>query len=101
LGGAILTWLANPAILVSWLKFNKNLKQSLIASLAATLIALSFLLFNKIVDNEGGTYSKIISYKSGYWLWLLSCGVMFIGNLISTFKQNKANVILPPAAATL
>ena len=79
---ATLVWLANPILLISWIKIYKNRKESLIASFLATLIALSFLLFNKIVDDEAGHYRNIIGYQSGYWLWVLSSGVMFIGNLV-------------------
>jgi len=75
-----LVWLANPLLLISWIQFNKNHKFSLITSFVAMIISLSFLFFSKIIDNEAGVYSAILSYKLGYWLWLSSSLTMFIGN---------------------
>src|ERR1700710_2530209 len=54
-GGAALTWIANPLIIASWLTTKKN-KVSLICSLLAVLLSISFLLFKNIVNDEGGTY---------------------------------------------
>ncbi|HAL82468.1 MAG TPA: hypothetical protein DCO83_09725, partial [Mucilaginibacter sp.] len=39
------------------------------------------------MDNEGGFYSEIISYKIGYWLWLASSLTMLIGNTITYFSK--------------
>jgi hypothetical protein len=89
MGGACLAWLANPALVTSWMFVKKKPTLSLIMSVAALLISLSFLLFDKIVDNEGGGSSKIISYRAGYWLWVSSAFVMFIGNLIMYFLRKN------------
>nr|WP_294943951.1 hypothetical protein [uncultured Mucilaginibacter sp.] len=80
-GGAALTWLANPFIFTSWFTVYNNPKLSIFASIAAVLIALSFLLFNQIMKDEAGNYSKITAYGLGYWLWLLSAAIMVAGNL--------------------
>jgi hypothetical protein len=74
------TWLANPLLIVSWLTIKRNSKFSFIASLVATIISMSFLLFNKIMDNEGGYLDEIKGYKLGYWLWVGSCASTCIGN---------------------
>lgn len=84
-GGAALTWLANPLLIISWILSEKNKRVSLLFSGIAVLISVSFLLFNKVISDEAGNYSEIISYKLGYWLWVLSSSVMFIGNLIYRF----------------
>ena len=88
-GGASFCWLANPLLIASWV-FRNNNKLSTILSLLSTLIALSFLLFDEIIDNEGGVYRKIIAYQLGYWLWVSSNMVMLIGNLIIRFKKEKS-----------
>lgn len=82
-----LSWLANPFLVTSWIAFSKNPGSSLITSLLASLLALSFLFFKEIMDNEGGYASSIISYKLGYWLWLSSCLTMLIGNVIRYFSS--------------
>ena len=42
---------------------------------------LSFLLVDQIIDNEGGTTARVISYSLGYWIWVLSSFIMLVGNL--------------------
>ena len=89
---ANLTWLANPLLLVSWKTINRNPLLSLITSLLATIISFSFLLFTNIMDNEGGFYSKIIGYKLGYWLWVSSSLIMFVGNMIGKYAIKEGSV---------
>jgi hypothetical protein len=86
-----LTWLANPLLITSWVVVKRNPRLSLITSLLASILALSFLLFTKVIDDEGGDLSQIISYKQGYWLWVLSSLIMFIGNVIYFFKNDISN----------
>ena len=82
-GGAALTWLANPLLIFSWFALKSNPKLSFISSIGATLLASSFLLFDKIIDNEAGHYNEIVSYGTGYWLWLFSCATITIGSYIN------------------
>lgn|SRR6185437_10054690 len=84
-----LIWLANPLLILSWIIINRNNKLSVVMSFLAALFALSFLFFPKIIDNENGNVSQIISYKIGYWLWLASCWVMFLGNFF-IYRYSKA-----------
>ena len=55
------------------------------------MIALSFLFFSQIISDEAGNYSKITSYKLGYWLWVLSSLIMFAGNFWLYFIKTKVN----------
>jgi hypothetical protein len=88
-------WLANPAMFISWRYLNKKPTQSLIASLIAVFLSVSFLFFTKVIGNEGGYYSPIIGYKLGYWLWMSSSVTMLIGNLILFLLKNEIlNIIL-------
>jgi hypothetical protein len=80
-GGACLSWLANPFILVSWIIVKKT-KYSFAFSLLAVICSSSFLLFDKIVVDEAGHYANITHYNIGYWLWLSSMIVMLIGNVV-------------------
>jgi len=85
-GGACLTWLANPFILLSWIIF-KKVKYSFIFSLLAFIFSGSFLFFDKIISDEAGNYSKIIHYHTGYWLWFSSMIVMLIGNIFRFLNE--------------
>lgn len=87
-GGATLCWFANPLLLFSWIFFWNN-KVSYYFSAFSTIIAISFLFFDEILDNEAGHYNKIIGYATGYWLWLGSNLVMLIGNIIIIEKQKN------------
>lgn len=91
LGGAGITWLANPILLASWIWFRKKHHLSLIASFISTLISLSFLLFKNVMVDEAGNYDQITSYRLGYWLWVLSSLIMFVGNLRLCSIKTKAN----------
>jgi hypothetical protein len=88
-GGAALTWLANPLLLISWLTSNRNPKLSLVSSIFAMLLSASFLHFKKIISDEGGNYKQIISYQLGYWLWLASILTMVINNCIRYVRQHN------------
>lgn len=87
-GGACLTWLANPLLILSWFTFKSNLKTAMWCSVAATLIAFSFLLFDTVLANESGGSQQIISYKSGYYLWVLSCSAMLVATYVAMYKRN-------------
>lgn len=83
------TWLANPLLVASWIVAHKNPLASLIISLLATALSLSFLCFSTIMDNESGTSDNIIGVKAGYWLWVTSIGLMFIGNAAIYYRSLK------------
>ena len=87
--GASFSWLANPLILLTYFALISEHKTALYLSVASTLFALSFLFFDKILDNEAGHYNEIKSYQLGYWLWLGSSVVNLIGSTI-LIKLNKA-----------
>ena len=91
IGGACLTWLANPLLIVSWILFNSKKKTSLVLSSISLLIGLSFLLFNEIIINEAGNYGEITGYEFGYWLWLLSMATMLIGGIYIQIKNRQIN----------
>ena len=93
-GGAGITWLANPCLFGAWITLKKNLKTSMFLSMFAFLIALGFLLFDNIKDNEGGVSHRIISYKPGYWLWVLSAFCMLAGTFFLMAKSNSMKMSL-------
>ncbi|MBL0072975.1 MAG: hypothetical protein IPP34_14715 [Bacteroidetes bacterium] len=86
--GAGLCWFANPLLFISWIFLKKKLKLSMFLSITSFLLSFLFLIFDSIVDNENGGSHQIISYKSGYWLWLASGAVMVIGTFILMYRFN-------------
>ncbi|MBB6130140.1 hypothetical protein HDF22_004279 [Mucilaginibacter lappiensis] len=91
LSSAGIVWLANPLLLISWITVKRYFKLSLITSLLATIISIAFLFFTKIIDNSGGYYNRIISYKLGYWLWVCSALVMFVGTAIYSYILKRSD----------
>lgn len=88
LGGAAITWLANPLLVMSWVSINKKPKLSLVYSAFASIISFSFFFFKNVLTDEAGNYQKIVSYQIGYWLWVSSAFIMFLGSCLS-FLINK------------
>ncbi len=74
-----IVWFANPLLLVAWILLFINVRVSKIFSIASCICALYFLLIDKVVANEAGGKSVIISYEIGYWFWLGSCLIFCIG----------------------
>lgn len=70
-------WYANPLLLASWVLALLGKRTAVVAaSVAALVLALSFLLHGRMIVSEAPTYSEIISHSSGYWMWLASIAVM-------------------------
>ena len=86
-GGACLAWLANPLILLAWVTA-KSPKFSLILSIIALTIGISFLFFDEIIRDEAGHYGKITGYKAGYYLWNLSFISMIVRNYLKLKHRN-------------
>lgn len=76
------SWLANPLLILSWITIKVNPKLSWYASIGALIIASTFMLFDKIIDNEAGHIHEIISYGMGYKLWIFSISIMFVWNFL-------------------
>jgi hypothetical protein len=90
-GGAGLTWFANPLLIISWVLIAKNKKAAWLFGLFATLVSISFLKFQVVIENEAGHYNPITKIGVGYWLWLSSCATTFIGSVIIRVLKFKSN----------
>jgi hypothetical protein len=80
--GSTVSWLANPLLFSGWLIAARNASMAVRLSALAMVLALSFLLFDKIIGNEAGHYHQINSVHAGYWLWITSIAAMVAGMLI-------------------
>lgn len=117
IGGGLfetLIWTANPIALIaiicflressSVVKIDPVLKTPLPKpkmrshwlSVLAAVIAWSFSLWNEVLAAESGSMGEIVSFGSGYWLWVSSFTMLAIG--INYFHfQNKAKTTLDEA----
>lgn len=83
----VVSWFANPALIYSWINIKDNEKATLLSVLSLFLAGI-FMVYQKVGSNEAGHTSEIVSYKLGYWLWLVSILITFIGNLLIGRKLN-------------
>lgn len=76
-----LVWLANPLFLVGIIMFSNQRTKSLRLSMAAAVLAWSFLLMKEVMVSEGGVWGIIYKRHAGYWLWVASLSFFAAGNL--------------------
>lgn len=86
-GGAGISWLANPLLIVSWILLDKNRKLAWLFAFLAVIFSLSFLSFDRVLENEAGHYGIVQSVGAGYWLWVSSCIVTFLSTVL--IKLNR------------
>ena len=82
-----ISWLANLFLFIAWVLLTKNKNYAWIFGLLATVLSLSLLCTDSVIDNEGGTCNSITKIGLGYWLWTASCLTAFIGGLL--FRKSK------------
>ena len=86
------TWLANPILLAAWMMLAVQARiLSAPLSLAAFVIAISFLFQREIMTNEAGILFPITGYRIGYWIWLSSIAVCFLGSIppLARYENKK------------
>jgi hypothetical protein len=79
--GAASAWLANPLLILAWVLLARNKKAAWIPALGALLLCILFLKFHVIIEDEAGHYNPILKIRIGYWLWLSSVALVFLGSL--------------------
>ncbi len=90
LGGGtseFLVWLANPLYFIALFLLFKNKKGSIFFIIIANLLAISFSRWKEILISESGSTGKIISFCSGYYLWVASMIVLFFA-VIFQFRKD-------------
>ena len=79
-----LAWLANPTLLLAWiLSLSKKHSLSLLAAIVALLLMVSFLFQASVISSEAPTYSRIVGYGVGFWLWVGSAAVQALGSAVA------------------
>ena len=76
------TWVANPILLAAWIMLGVGARiLSAVLSLAAFVIAISFMFQLEIMTNASGHLFAVTCYRFGYWLWLSSMAVCCLGSM--------------------
>jgi hypothetical protein len=66
-------WLANPLLIAAWIAYARSGYQlSLLLSMAATGLMLSFALVTEMEIGTSGSAETITNYGLGYYLWVSS-----------------------------
>ena len=87
--GACFTWIANPLLIISWITFYKKPKLSLLTSIFAAILSISFLFFKNILYDNEGHYRQISYVFSGYYLWVCSVIIILAFNLTENYFEKK------------
>ena len=93
----MVAWLANPLLYLSWFFaiLSKD-KVTMVTSVLAAALALSFMLHDTIVvGTNPAKQAAIVGYGLGYWLWLASALTMGVGSMIILIRNRPS---LPPPA---
>ena len=73
-------WLANPIIVAAWFIYLGNRRSSaLISAVLALGLTLTFLGVAEVPLSPKLGDVKIVSYGTGYWLWIASAGILVAG----------------------
>ncbi|NII84379.1 MULTISPECIES: hypothetical protein [unclassified Pedobacter] len=86
-----LIWLANPFYFIALFLFAKNKKVSILFILISSLLAISFSSWEEILISESGSNGKIVSFSSGYYLWVTSILVLCFG-IIYYFGKHRSKI---------
>lgn len=83
------SWIANILYLIALMDY-KNIDSSLLLSIIALILALSFLRNDEIVLNAGiPSYISVTKYGVGYYLWIASISIFVLGQLIKKISDKK------------
>lgn len=82
--GGVFAWLANPLLLLTWvaLAIRPVRWVAFVTGLMASSFALSFLLHERILADEGGGTSLITGYGPGYYCWVGAMVVAWLGSVV-------------------
>jgi len=86
-------WFANPLFFLALIYSNQPRRSSLLGFAGLTL-ALSFLLYKRVIVSEAPTYAPIVAYGWGYGLWVASMAVLATGQLARDLRVEPVRGLL-------
>jgi hypothetical protein len=79
-------WIANPIMVTTWFLYLADKRRAaLISAGLAAGLTLAFLSMAGVPMSDKLTPVDIISYGTGYWLWITSAGVLLAGVVVDVF----------------
>lgn len=85
-------WLANPALLTAWWCMRTDRKAVAFSlALTALVLAASFLWVPEVLVEEQRPPQPVVGMALGYWLWLASCAVTFVGALLMRSRAARSD----------
>lgn len=82
-------WLANPMIVATWfLYLGERRPAALTSSVFALGLILAFLSVGDVPLDDKLDPVEIVSYGTGYWLWMASAGVLAAGVSADTLLRH-------------
>lgn len=84
-------WLANPIIVAAWFFYLADRRSAaLISAVLALGLTLTFLGVATVPLSDKLGAVEIISYGSGYWLWIASAGILVAGVSVSNLPLRSS-----------
>lgn len=84
-------WFANPIGFIAWWMIaRRHYTFSLVAGIAAVLLAASFLFERHILIDEAGNTGAILSIGPAYWLWLASMIGTTVAAWLAFLRRTRA-----------
>jgi hypothetical protein len=86
-------WLANPAIVATWLLVltEHGSRRARATALGSVLLAAGFLLAPALMADEAGHLQPITGHRIGYWLWLTSALVGLLAAFLTPIRPRQIN----------
>lgn len=88
-GNPYYAWFANPFFITAIFTNRKVPVLSLIFSVLAVVIALTFLKGGPVLLNEAGHMGYITKLQIGYWLWLASMVVLVAASVVAIMLRAR------------
>lgn len=84
-----ITWMANVFFVFAIIALSCNSSWTCLWALFAVVLSASFWSCKSLVVNEGGSIWNVYHKGIGYYMWTLSCFVVFIGGILSAYINYK------------
>ncbi len=97
--GSYFSWLANSVYLLALI--SKKSRTTIILSLLALVLSLSFLTHEKLVISEAPTYEKIVAYGPGYFLWVLAFFTILFGEALKNYQKSNCYKLILISATNI
>jgi hypothetical protein len=87
-------WLANPVLVISWImSVSRYRAGSAVLALTACGLMVTFLCRSSLQLPGAGPGVAVVSYRAGYWLWVMSAALMVLGHGSALIKKGPTPMV--------